>query len=293
MRCTVRQPPRQGGWVRTEPHGDAAASVQRTGQSVKESWARLLCDAIMRATAATPQRPSSAPVQALPTKAHHVKSAPPEPTAGETLEAAPSMGARATLQRLIHARRSIRHYQEIPVERALLEELLEAATWAPSAHNRQPWRFCVVQGTMRQTLSAAMAPVWLHDLLADGGDAAKAAAHVAERAARIARAPAVIVACLSMADMDVYPDARRAASEHTMAVQSVALACQNLLMTTHAAGLGACWLCAPLFVPETVRAVLALPADWEPQALITLGWPAEVKEKARAPLAARILWRND
>ncbi len=110
--------------------------------------------------------------------------------------------------------------------------------------------------------------------------------------ARIANAPAVIVSCLSMADMDSYPDARRAQSEYLMAVQSTALACQNLLLAAHAAGLGACWLCAPLFVPETVRAVLDLPVDWEPQALITLGWPAEVKEKQRAPLASRVLWRD-
>lgn len=226
-------------------------------------------------------------------KANRVIPALLDPAEPETSAAARPLDARASLSHLIHARRSIRRYQDRPVERALLEELLEAATWAPSAHNRQPWRFCVVQGTMRQTLSAAMAPVWLRDLLADGGDPVHSQEHVAVRAARIAGAPAVIVACLSVADMDVYPDARRAAAEHTMAVQSVALACQNLLLAAHAAGLGACWLCAPLFVPQTVRSVLALPADWEPQALITLGWPAEVKQKGRAPLSARVIWRDE
>ncbi len=62
-----------------------------------------------------------------------------------------------------------------------------------------------------------------------------------------------------------------------MAVQSVALACQNLLLAAHAYGLGACWMCAPLFVPHVVRQVLELPAAWQPQALITLGYPAEEK----------------
>jgi F420 biosynthesis protein FbiB-like protein len=111
------------------------------------------------------------------------------------------------------------------------------------------------------------------------------------RAARIAGAPALIVACLSMADMDTYPDDRRAAAERVMGIQSVALACQNLLLSAHAAGLGACWLCAPLFVPDIVRTTLALPDAWEPQALLTLGWPAEQKQKERAPLETRVLWR--
>ncbi|HYA77761.1 MAG TPA: nitroreductase family protein, partial [Verrucomicrobiae bacterium] len=43
----------------------------------------------------------------------------------------------------------------------------------------------------------------------------------------------------------------------------------------HAEGLGACWYCAPAFCRETVRKVLGIPADAEPQALITMGYPAE------------------
>ncbi len=195
------------------------------------------------------------------------------------------------LQRLMRTRRSIRRYQDRPVARALLEELLEAATCAPSAHNRQPWRFCVVQGTMRQTLSTAMAYAWQRDLLADGADAAWVEDHVGARAARIASAPALIVACLTMVDMDIYADARRSDAERVMGTQSVALACQNLLLAAHGAGLGACWVCAPLFVPQVVRATLALDVTWEPQALITLGWPAEEKQKQRAPLATRVVWR--
>ena len=80
----------------------------------------------------------------------------------------------------------------------------------------------------------------------------------------------------------------RSQAERTMAVQSVAMTAQTLWLTAHAAGLGACWLCAPLFVPELVVATLNLPADWEPQGLLTLGWPAEEKEKTRAPWPSRV-----
>jgi nitroreductase len=76
-----------------------------------------------------------------------------------------------------------------------------------------------------------------------------------------------------------------------MAVQRVALACQNLLLAAHAHGLGACWMCAPLFAPALVQTTLDLPAHWQPQALLTLGYPAETKTKDRAPLASRVLWR--
>lgn len=245
----------------------------------------------MRANAQIPGRSVDAHRPYHRTKANHVIPARLD-TTQTAFHAANPPDARAPLLHAIRTRRSIRRYTNAPVDRALIEELLDAATWAPSAHNRQPWRFCVVQGTMRQALSDAMAPVWLRDLLADGQDATWAQEHVAIRAGRIAGAPAVIVSCLSMADMDRYADARRAHFEYVMAVQSAALACQNLLLAAHAAGLGACWLCAPLFVPDTVRAVLDLPHDWEPQALVTLGWPAEVKEKARAPLASRVEWRE-
>ena len=88
---------------------------------------------------------------------------------------------------------------------------------------------------------------------------------------------------LSMSDMDSYADARRSLAEHTMAVQSVAMAAQNLWLLAHAEGLGACWLCAPLFVPDLVRDHLRLPRDWEALGLMTLGWPAEEQSKTRRP----------
>jgi F420 biosynthesis protein FbiB-like protein len=196
------------------------------------------------------------------------------------------------LQRIIQERRSIRRYQARPIDRAVLAALLEAASWAPSAHNRQPWRFCVVDGeAAKQALSAAMGARWRADLAADGQDPAYVERRVAVSHARITGAAALVAVSLSMEEMDSYPDAARAQAEWSMAVQSVALACQNLLLAAHAHGLGACWMCAPLFVPDLVREVLDLPAHWQPQALITLGYPAETKLKERAPLASRVLWR--
>jgi F420 biosynthesis protein FbiB-like protein len=168
-----------------------------------------------------------------------------------------------------------------------LRRLLEAAVWAPSAHNRQPWRLVVVQTpAARRRLVDAMAARWLED----GG----APARVERRRKRLAAAPVLVVLCMTMTDMDAYPDARRQLAERVMAVQSVALAGQNLLLMAHAEGLGACWMCAPLFCPGVVREALDLPDDYEPQGLVMLGYPLQPSDALtgeRQPLETRVLWR--
>ncbi len=188
---------------------------------------------------------------------------------------------------IIRSRRSIRRYQNRAVSRELIDELLEAARWAPSAHNRQPWRFAVIESAaMKHALARAMGERLRADLKRDGAPEAMIEADVARSYARITHAPVVMVAAVTMRDMDKYLDERRSRAEWTMATQSVAMALQNLLLAAHSLGLGACWMCAPLFVSDTVREVLELDDDWEPQALITLGYPGEVKTKSREPLAS-------
>lgn len=61
-----------------------------------------------------------------------------------------------------------------------------------------------------------------------------------------------------------------------MAVPSASMAGANLLLAAHAAELGACWLCAPLFCPDAVVDVLGLPPDWQPQGVIALGDPGRL-----------------
>ena len=196
-----------------------------------------------------------------------------------------------TFYYLIRSRRSIRHYTADPVPQETLLRLIEAATWAPSAHNRQPWRFAVLaQATVKEQLATAMGTRLRADRTADGDDPADIERDVAHSYARLTGAPAIIVICISMADMDTYPDPARNRNEWIMATQSAAMAGQNLLLLAHAEGLGACWVCAPLFVPELVRDTLGLPEEWQPQGLITLGRAAKTQEKNRAPVETRVLF---
>jgi coenzyme F420-0:L-glutamate ligase/coenzyme F420-1:gamma-L-glutamate ligase len=192
----------------------------------------------------------------------------------------------------ILTRRSVRRYTAEPVPRELLTDVLSAALWAPSAHNRQPWRFAVSDDVATiERLARSMGDRLRRDLEVDGVPEPVIVADTGRSYARITDAAAVVALCLTMADMDVYPDERRSSLERVMASQSAAMAGQNLLLAAHAAELGACWMCAPLFCPDVVRAALDLPDDWEPQALITLGWPAETRTKDRALLETRVLWR--
>jgi F420 biosynthesis protein FbiB-like protein len=200
------------------------------------------------------------------------------------------MNAEELLE-FMRSRRSVRRYADRPVPREVLQRVLAAAAWGPSAHNRQPWRLAVITDPARRdTLAQAMGQRFRTDLQADGLPAEQIERQVARSYERISTAPALIVLCLSMADMDRYPDSRRQQAEQIMAVQSVALAAQNLLLMAYAETLGACWICAPLFCPDVVREALDLPEDWEAQALITLGYPAEQPVRDRQPIETKTIW---
>jgi coenzyme F420-0:L-glutamate ligase/coenzyme F420-1:gamma-L-glutamate ligase len=192
---------------------------------------------------------------------------------------------------LIKTRRAIRRYQDKPISREQVEQLLDLARWAPSAHNRQPWRFAVLtQSADKVRLARVMGERLREDRTADGDPPDEIERDVARSYARITNAPVVIVICLSMVDMDTYPDRQRNRNEWMMAVQSVSMAAQNMWLAAHSQGLAMCWLCAPLFVPDLVSKTLDLPADWEPLGLMTLGYPAEEKTKSRKPLAESVIW---
>jgi F420 biosynthesis protein FbiB-like protein len=163
---------------------------------------------------------------------------------------------------------------------------MASAACAPSAHNRQPWRFLVVrEQAQKDAVAEAMGARLRADRLADGDDEALVEADVSRSRTRLLGAPVLVFVFLTMEHMDKYPDARRQAAEQAMAVQSVAMAAQNLLLGAHAEGLGASVMCAPLFCPTVVSEVLGAPPHWVAQSLVALGKPAVVTPpKRRMPL---------
>ena len=174
----------------------------------------------------------------------------------------------------LRERRSVRKYQARPVPEELIREVLEAAGWAPSAHNAQPWRFIVLADPqVKRRLAEAMAKAWAADMAKDGVSVEPETVKL--RVERFADAPALVLACFCMEGMARLPDAERQGLERDLALQSLAAAMQNMLLAADSLGLGACWFCAPSFCKQTVRETLEIPSEVEPEALIALGYPAE------------------
>ena len=187
------------------------------------------------------------------------------------------MSSHQVYQDFIRSRQSVRRFLPDRVPQELLVRVLQTAAWAPSAHNRQPWRFVVLDSALpRERLAQAMGEDFRRDLQADGIPAEDIQVQVQRSRQRITEVPAAVLLCLETDEIDRYPDERRQHAEYLMAVQSVAMAGQNLLLAAHAEGLGGVWMCAPLFAQEAARGALNLPESWQPQALVLLGYPAKV-----------------
>ncbi|HEX6796791.1 MAG TPA: TIGR03668 family PPOX class F420-dependent oxidoreductase [Ktedonobacterales bacterium] len=195
---------------------------------------------------------------------------------------------------LARGRQTVRTFAGRPVPREALLELVEAARWAPSPHGRQPWRFVVLtRDEPKQRLAAAMGDEWRGVLAMDGEPEAIIARRLARSRERIEHAPALLLACLYLEDLDRYPDPDRQRAEQTMAVQSLGAAIENALLAAYALGLDAGWMCAPLFSPDTVRIALDLDAALIPHALIAVGYKAaEPKRRPHRP-AEELIVRFD
>ena len=173
----------------------------------------------------------------------------------------------------VRGRRSVRRYLQKEVPEELVNGVLEAGRWAPSPHGRQPWRFAVVtQVETKNRLAAAMGDQWRSNLEMDGQSPEIVERRLEGSRRRLLDAPVLVLLCLYLEDLDVYPDAGRQESETTMAVQSLGAAAQNMLLAAYNFGLDAGWMCAPLFCPEKALEALGLAPELVPHALLTLGY---------------------
>lgn len=197
-----------------------------------------------------------------------------------------------TLFGILRGRRSVRLFGKEPVPRELIEKIVEAAAWAPSASNRQDWEFTVVEShAVKRSMGLAVRRRW--DELLARPEAQSVGEELRQHArffAWFARAPLVIA--VSAREPDGYMAALCGEAAADVAGQKVsaAMAAQNLMLAAHALGLGTCCLTAPLAAPEELKELLGLGRRRELVCLIALGWPAgeapvmprkEVKEVMR------------
>lgn len=191
------------------------------------------------------------------------------------------------LTRFLRSRRSIRKFANTPVPVELLRELIETATFAPSAHGLQPWRFAVIADpAARSALGTALIDQMRRDMQAENAPETEITGRTERSLRRIAEAPHILLLCRDTDAVRIEAEA-----EDLMGIQSVAMAGLQLMLAAHARGLGANWICWPLYAQDAARRALNLPPTWEPQGMVFLGYPAEEpKEKALKEAAQVTLW---
>jgi len=181
----------------------------------------------------------------------------------------------------VRKRRSIRRYEDTPVAREMIDELLEAARLAPSASNLQTWRFKVITDSeVKKGLREAAfnqkfvetAPVVIvacADFQAFGDRA--------RRSIELLRSGAVKPS-LSMLLRTLRSDKVEGSEERnlTNALINVSIAVEHMVLTATSLGLGTCWVRA--FEPEKVSEILSLPPECPPVFLLPLGYAREAPE---------------
>lgn len=175
---------------------------------------------------------------------------------------------------IVFQRRSIRAFRDEPLSRELVENLLRDSMWSPSPHNSQPWRFTALFDLEdKERLATAMADRLDAELREDGLAPELIERQTTRSRRRISSAPVVVLCSLVSEGLVSFPDQRRNELEWEMAVQSVGAVLQTLFLLAWGRGVGTCWMAAPMYCPDTVRAALRLPTHFVPQALTLMGYP--------------------
>jgi nitroreductase len=177
--------------------------------------------------------------------------------------------------------RACRQFSDQPVDEELIELCLRAATHAPSAENRQPWVFVVVQDpTARQAVGELIRQVWRHGARQHSeGRLPDALLREVELGAEggIGAAPVIVVVC---GDTQL-------GIESTLP-SSIYPATQNLLLAATALGLGSAMTTLATLMADDLAALLRLPSELRPFAVVPLGWPARpLGRPRRLPVGER------
>jgi len=185
----------------------------------------------------------------------------------------------------IHERRSVRAYRDDGVDRRMIERLLEAAIWAPSAMNAQPWAFVVVQDrNLLARLDADAAAFWLTD---------PPVAALADRPYEQLEQLRALVRSPDFSILHGAPTLIVIYATSALGVPDCYLAAENLLLAATTLGLGTCpiGLAQPLLDQPAVKAELDVPADHVCALPIVVGHPAVVDPATPRDEPIVLAWR--
>lgn len=164
----------------------------------------------------------------------------------------------------IHGRRSIGRVKSDQVERKLIEQIIEAGTWAPNHHLTEPWRFIVMSGEGRKTLGKAYADIAMETIAGSLSDE-EITQQYDKQMAKAFRAPVVIAVIVSPADDPKIPLIEEMAAVHS--------AIQNMLLTAHSLGLGSIWRTGAPTYHALMKSAFELQTNDHLAGFIYLGYP--------------------
>jgi nitroreductase len=207
----------------------------------------------------------------------------------------------------MRTRRSVRTFADRPVDKAILERVLEAATTAPSSSNRQPWKWAVVTApALRQGIVAAIEQraVEIKAIIARGHHAEDYGSYGDFFYEPLRDAAAIVVP-----QYRPYPDlianliasGGGDASRYTTAgamqaeLVSTSAAIMALLLQAHAEGLGACMMAGPMIAKDQIHALLGIAQPWQMVGAIALGHLAAPlpTNMPRKPLDRVVTWHEE
>lgn len=175
----------------------------------------------------------------------------------------------------INERRSIRKYQDREILRNTLEEIISAGIKAPSAKNRQPWRFVVLTAESKKKFTQLMKQGiekerMEKNILPNSSRYISAAIHTVSI---IEQAPVLIIVCNPEGN-SLYKNLTPEEKIYERAdIQSVGAAIQNILLKATSLGIGSLWICDIYFAYDSLSELLY--SQGEILAAIALGYPAE------------------
>lgn len=186
----------------------------------------------------------------------------------------------------VAARRSIRSFEDRPVPPDAVRRAIGLAVQAPAPHHSAPWRFSLLEDAgAKDAFSRAMGAAWREDLTSDRLPPEKVDAILARSHSLLTATPLLTVCSVDMARAHDYPDERRRLAEWSLFAHATGAALQVYMTALAEEGIGSCWISAPVFCRDVVRAHLGLGNEIEPQALVLVGYPSAAYEPRPRPPA--------
>ena len=190
----------------------------------------------------------------------------------------------------ITARRSVRKFKPDGIPKAAVDEIVLAGSLAPSAKNRQPWKFTITEGKSKAELCKAMEAGLKREKISPLLPESAAGIADAEHTLSVMRqAPLLIfITDIYGSDLTVH----LTADEHEFEIcntLSIGAAIQNMILTAQNLGIGSLWICNTCFAQRELNELL----NGELRAALALGYPAESPNaRPRKDIRDIIEWRK-